>query len=230
MTNKLRLDIPLLLPGVPDADDACIGRLMAELQGRDGIQEVHVRRNGSDETPQLCIHYDTQILPLVRIRELVEAAGAQIANQYGHLLWSVEGIGHVRRARIVAERLRKLPGVLEAEASAAGIVRIEFARRQVEEPSLRETVAKMGVMPTDAIADVSGGGAEMPAPTIKEQGSGNHEHAHEGLFGANSELIFSLICGILLTGGYLIGRLTTAPGWLSMSLYITAYFFGGFFN
>ncbi|MCL4777308.1 MAG: heavy metal translocating P-type ATPase [Gammaproteobacteria bacterium] len=230
MTSKLRLDIPLLLPGVPDADDACIGRLMAELQGRDGIQEVHVRRNGNDETPQLCIHYDPQILPLMRIRELVEAAGAQIANQYGHLLWLVEGIGHVRRARTVAERLRSLPGVLEAEASAAGVVRIEFDRGQVEEPALGKIVAKMGVMPTDAIADVSGGGAEIPAPTIKEQGSGSHEHAHGGLFGANSELIFSLICGILLTGGYLIGRLTTAPGWLSISLYITAYFFGGFFT
>jgi len=38
----------------------------------------------------------------------------------------VKGIGHQRRARTVGEQLRSLEGVLEAEASAAGIVHVEF--------------------------------------------------------------------------------------------------------
>ena len=70
MTGKLLMDIPLLLPELFDGDDACVGRLIAELRGREGIQDVHVRRNEVGELPQLCIHYDPQVFPLVRIRGL----------------------------------------------------------------------------------------------------------------------------------------------------------------
>ena len=37
------------------------------------------------------------------------------AEQFGHVLWTVTGIGHARKARTVAEALRRLAGVVEAE-------------------------------------------------------------------------------------------------------------------
>jgi Cd2+/Zn2+-exporting ATPase len=63
--------------------------------------------------------------------------------------------------------------------------------------------------------------------------SGNgeaHEHAHGGLFGKNTELYFSIICGVLLGLGFALGFVSAAPARLSVSLYIGAYFFGGFFT
>ena len=41
-TTRLRLDLPLLLP---DADDRCVGRLVAALSGRPGISGADVGRD-----------------------------------------------------------------------------------------------------------------------------------------------------------------------------------------
>ena len=59
----------------------------------------------------------------------------------------------------------------------------------------------------------------------------NHGHAHEegGLFGKNTELYFSLLCGFLLGIGFALS-FADVPGWIPLSLYIAAYFFGGFFT
>src|SRR5699024_9586038 len=51
-----------------------------------------------------------------------------------------------------------------------------------------------------------------------------------GIFGADSELIFSLVCGGLLAIGFAIEKLTPMPGWLPLVCYLGAYFFGGFYT
>lgn len=68
-----------------------------------------------------------------------------IAERYGHVVWSVKGIRHQRKARTVGEQLRTLPGVLEADANAAGLVRIEFDLEQITERQLQRALAGMGV-------------------------------------------------------------------------------------
>ncbi|MCK9917973.1 hypothetical protein MXD81_53420, partial [Microbacteriaceae bacterium K1510] len=171
MTEKLRLDIAILLPGIPNADDACVARLISEIQGREGIDEVHVTA-GPGKAAQLCIHYDAAIISLLRIRELVDSAGAKIADRFGHILWQVEGITHERRARTVAERLRAVPGVLEAEASATGLVRAEFDRNHVSESSIRDALVGMGIRSTDD--------ADASRPSAKDHhdhGGAGHRHA-----------------------------------------------------
>jgi len=230
MTEKLRLDLQILLPHVPDKADACVGRLIRELEGRDGIEQVHVR-DGEDGTPaQLCIHYDAEMLPLARIREIVEGAGAAISGRYGHASWEVDGIVHQRRARTVGERLRALPGVLEAEASAAGRVAIEFDRERTSEQDLRKALAELKVVPRGQPAKEQHAHAE--GDHDHEHEAGDHKgHAHGGLLGSNTELIFALVCGGLLIAGYAIEKLVAgAPGWLPLACYVAAYFFGGVYT
>lgn len=214
MTNKLRLDLPILLPNILHDADACVGRLLAELRGQTGVEDAHVRSDGSPATHQLCIHYDPDTLPLARIRELVKAAGARITEQFGHLVWNIEGITHQRRARTVTEQLLNLPGVLEAEVSVGGVVRLEFDRQQTSEDDIRAALAEAGV--------------GRKSETHRHEADGDHRHG--GIFGANSELIFSLICGGLLVTGFAIEKLTPLPGWLPLACYLGAYFFGGFYT
>jgi Zn2+/Cd2+-exporting ATPase len=59
----------------------------------------------------------------------------------------------------------------------------------------------------------------------------NHEHSHEhgGILGKNTELYFSLLCGISLGIGFGLS-FADIPGWVTLSLYIASYFFGGFFT
>lgn len=57
-----------------------------------------------------------------------------------------------------------------------------------------------------------------------------HEHEHGGIFGKNTELIFAAICGLALGAGFGLSFIDGMPEWISLSLYIIAYFFGGFFT
>ncbi len=248
MSAKLRLDIPVILPEIPDAADACVDRLMGELEGRPGIEQAHVVVGDEPSAPaQLCVHYDPDTLSLARINEIVLAAGAKLTESYGHLALSVDGIGHQRRARSVAEQLLRVKGVLEAEASAAGTVRIEFDRAALSEEALRDFLAQIGVHERparvrprpkdhDHVHEAGPGDGHRHEAHDHRDGhehgdaEGGHEHVHGGIFGANSELIFALICGGLLGIGFAIEKLVPAPAWIPVALFIAAYGFGGYFT
>ena len=63
------------------------------------------------------------------------------------------------------------------------------------------------------------------------RGHEDHDVAHGGALGANSELTFALICGSLLAAGFATAKVASgAPGWLPTALYVAAYFFGGYFT
>lgn len=217
MKDHLRLDIPLLLPDVKDEADRCVERLVAELQGREGVSEAHIVPAAGKGNAQLCIHYNPDVLPLPRMRQLAESAGAAITDRYGHIRWDVDGLTHERRARTVGERLARIQGVIEAEASASGAVRVEFIRSDVSELEIRRAFADMGVW-------------ERPqAAAPKARAAEEHEHAH-GVFGHNAELIFTFICGAVLALGYGVAKIRPEWAWASLTLYLASYFFGGFFT
>src|SRR5699024_1036265 len=56
------------------------------------------------------------------------------------------------------------------------------------------------------------------------------ELVHGGIFGKHTELIFSIICEALLGIGFGLSYVESIPDWVSLTLYIGAYFFGGFFT
>ncbi|CAM4369407.1 heavy metal translocating P-type ATPase [Paenibacillus typhae] len=68
----------------------------------------------------------------------------------------------------------------------------------------------------------------MGQPT--QSASNNHDHSHPSIFGANAELLFSILSGIFLAGGFILSRLIIESEGISLALYLAAYFFGGFFT
>jgi Cd2+/Zn2+-exporting ATPase len=230
MTDKTRLDIPLLLPDLPDAADACVGRLIADLKGRSGIEDAHVLTEDGEASATLCVHYDPDVLSLSRIREFARASGAQITEHFGHALWEVLGITHQRRAQAVQAHLRELQGVLEAEATSAGSIRVEFDRSRISEEAILSALAEMGVEPETKgrrSADEHGK-SEHRHDAARRDGDA---HAHGSILGLDTEMAFALACGALLGFGFAIEMLVDgAPGWLPTAGYVAAYVFGGFFT
>ncbi len=250
MSDQLRLDIPLLLPEVADTADRCVARLTSELEGREGVDKVHVVRSSDGSPPQLCIHYRPDILPLERVRQLARSAGAELTGQYQHLFWDdLEGVGHARRARTIGLKLREMPGVIEAEVGAAGTLRAEFQRSETSIEMIRKTLSDMGVtQKSTAVA------AAAPAQAAHQHGDDGHDHGpdhahgpdhkhghtgedshdhghdHGGIFGERTELIFALLCGLVLGIGFAIEKLAAAPEWVPLAFYIAAYGFGGWFT
>jgi Cd2+/Zn2+-exporting ATPase len=236
MTDKLELDIPVLLPEVPDAADACVERLVATLDSRPGVERVHVKPETDGAPAKLCIHFDASHLSLPRVREIIRSAGADIAGRYGHAAWHVKGIGHERRARTVGDILCALPGVLQANASGSGTVRVEYDRERIDEAAIVAALRKLNVqIAVPVLADHEGhdhGPDVHDAGDHEKHGAGDgHDHSHADFLGPNTELIFALACGAMLTVGFAIEKLAgSLPAWLSIALYVAAYGFGGFFT
>ncbi len=143
--EKIKIDVPLLLPDVPDERDNCVNRLVESLKETTGVGDVHVVERTSDSPARLCIHYDPDHLSMSKIRQVASRLGGQLTDYYGHVVWRVDGIRHPRRALTVSAQLLKTPGVIDAEATAAGAVRIEFERGIINEEDLLSVLQKIRV-------------------------------------------------------------------------------------
>ncbi len=264
-SERVRLELPLVLPEVDQAHDPCVGRLIGLLTGRPGVEHVHIKtQEGSP--PLLCLHYDPALITVSRLRELVSAVGAQLTEKFAHFVGCAPVPLHARSARLFSQRLRQVPGVLEAEVSASGRIRIEYERAAVARTKLEDLVRALGAELTGesaAIRKAVPGGPSARGATPRnehdhahvpeskhdhEHDSGHdghadhnhahqekgahagHDHAHGGIFGEHTELIFALIAGLFVLAGWLVDRADAGPDWLPLALYVGAYFFGGWFT
>lgn len=228
MSSQLRVEIPLLLPDVPDAADRCVDRLLADLRNRDGVTSAHLVQAPEAGPAQLCIHFDPEVLPLARIRQLAEAAGARISERFGHATWSID-VQHARRARTLTDVLRSVPGVIDASVSADGATRVEFDRALTSVDAIKaELLDHRAGAPAPTSAQGQGG-REAAAGGHRHDESG-HSHDASAGFWSSTELRASLACGALLLAGFLVERFLAAPGWVPMGAYLAAYGFGGWFT
>src|SRR3546814_587699 len=99
------------------------------------------------------------------------------------------------------------------------------------EAEIRKALAQMSVRPRPEIGAASATAATKAHDHAEhDHAEGEHEHTHGGIFGANTELIFALICGGALATGFAIEKLTTAPAWIPLACFLAAYVFGGWFT
>ena len=202
MAEKLKLDLSLVLPDVPDERDACVGRLTELLQA-EGLEKVHLVRD--DGGARLCLHYDPQEFSVSRVRELTQAAGAKLSQRYQHASLGIDGMDCSTCATVIEHALQRMDGVLEASVSyAAQRLRLEFDSEKIARSAIIERIQALGY-------------------TVLEEGRA------AGWFAEHRELIFSGVAGLLLLAGWLVGR-TDAPRGLALGLLLGAYAAGGFYT
>ncbi|HBP18941.1 MAG TPA: heavy metal translocating P-type ATPase [Planctomycetes bacterium] len=206
---KVRLDLELVFPDLPAGDSQCRERLIRALSGLTGITELHSVPDGADTPAQLCVHYDPAILSLSRIQALVRAEGYRISTRYGHVVLATT-VRSEQQAKRVSAQIRRLPGVVEAEAAATGFVRVGYDRQGTTEEQVRESLA------------------ELLGKEHKDD-HGHDEHGHHGPLGERAELIAAGLAGLFLLAGYLVDTLTHAPPAVPMVLYLLTYLAGGGF-
>lgn len=239
--KKMQIKIPLLLPEVPDEKDQCVQKLIQHLNDKKGLEKVHVADKTEDGVPQLCFHYNPELISINRIQTLAEQSGAEITQKFGHKLIEVDGIRHTRHARNIEHNLQGIEGILEISISASGMVRVEFDTTKLDEAEILKTLKNKGldVLETHVSAELflekieetkKGEDQKEDKKDHDHEEGKNHEHSHGGIFGKNTELIFSIICGALLGIGFGLSYVDALPSWVSLALYIGAYFFGGYFT
>ena len=224
MTTDTQLDLNAVLPEALDDRDACVQRLTAGLQAREGIMSAHVKQ-GEAAAAQLCVHFEPDVISLQRIRELAVSLGARIDSDFGHLSLDVDGVSRLAPAQLLEQRLRDAPGVVEAHVSPTGSVRVEYYAHRTSEQALRELLERFGTPPRTRRPRA----LEAAAPEAPEKDE-DHDHRHGGIFGERSELVFAILASVTLAAGFLLGRSSAVPDGVSTALYIAAYFFGGYYT
>jgi Cd2+/Zn2+-exporting ATPase len=200
--NTVRIDLPILLPDIPDARDACVERLQELLTQRRGVTETHVMEDGA--TAILCLHYDPNVITLDGVEELARAAGAEVRERYGHRVWPVRAVAGEDAGRRIEDRLRTVEGVLAVSANlAAQAVRVEFERARFRPESVDQALRA--------------GGFAAPA----------EPDARRSWYARNRELAWSLVAGGLLTAGFAASR-TGAASSVVIALYVGSDVFGAF--
>lgn len=222
MAKKLKLDIPLVLPDIPDLQDACVDRLVNDLESTDGVEAAHIISGENGHQAQLCIHYDPEVVPLPHIRQIAHRLGAELTDEIGHVIWNVDGLHHARKARALGERLRNQAGVLEAEATASGVVRVEYERRTIHEQELKEVLRKSG----SPVAERSN---QQEALRDHDQQVA-HSHKQGGIFGEKTEIVFAILAGIAVGLGWLLEVFTTVDSWIPITIFAIGYLFGGIYT
>lgn len=240
--NKTKLELTVLMPDVPDAADQCVHRLMDLLHSKVGIDKAHIKVDSQSNSDRLCIHYDPNVVTVSEVRELAMRAGAELTHRYGHFLQRVESMSE-SRASAIESRLSRIDGVLEASVSADGAVRVEFDHSLTSKNTIERALAEWSTTSSGAErasrasvgTDAASPAADQPrAPRATSQhehehGQGCHHHAHGGIFGPRTELIFAILSGVFLLVGWLLSFWTAAPAWLSLVCYVGAYFLGGYY-
>lgn len=198
--EKLELDIELVLPNVPDERDHCITRLQQQLDAVKGVDKVHIESDRGKAC--LCIHYNPELITLATVQRLVTKAGADISIRYKHELIPVEGMDCSDCTLVIEHALRRMDGVLTATVNyAAETLRVEYDSAKINRSTIVERIFSLGYR-------VQKKGA---AALIEEQ----------------RELLFALLAGLLLFIGWVSGRFFGANDWITIPLYVTSYFFGG---
>lgn len=238
--QKALIDLNILLPDVPDESDACVNRLITALEGREGIEKVHIKH--TDQHAQLCFHFDPSYTNLEKVKSLAHIEGAEITRVFGHRLVSVRGIMHARHARVVEHALQKVRGMLTVSASASGFIQVEYDQTLLSTDELLRQIKALGLEVISVDGNGRREGHERPHAVTEsihdhseeehpeEHATAEHAHHHGGLFGEKSELIFSLICGLLLGIGFALSFFNGIRTGLPVFFYAGAYFFGGFYT
>lgn len=178
MTEKLSLQLALVLPGVPDERDSCIQRLIDNLQAQ-GLEKVHVVQQ--DGKPFLCLHYDPTQTAMPQVRSMAETAGAELSARYQHELMRIDGMDCSTCATVIEHALGRLDGVLEASVSyAAERMRLEYDTEKVSRKAVVQRLSALGYGVLEA---------HHEAPWHVEY----------------RELIVSAVAGALLLAGWLLG-------------------------
>jgi Cd2+/Zn2+-exporting ATPase len=216
--HEIQIEIPVLLPEILDEKDQCIHRIVALVEGKSGIDKVHV----TDGSPaEICIHYDPEVISLEQVKTIARQSGAELTQRFKHVLLDVQGIRHSRHARAIEQTLGEINGVVESSASAGGVLRIELDTRLISEKKALETVREQGL--------------SLSSPTAEtddhEHSDGDgHDHAHGGFLGKNTELYFAIASGVFWVTGLVLSFMDGIPNGLPLTLFVAAFIAGGYFT
>jgi Zn2+/Cd2+-exporting ATPase len=137
VTQKIKIELPVILPCALEQDDRCAINLVESLETRRGVDKVHV--DSQTDKTFLCVHYDPDFFTPEKIQREVERAGAVVKNRFRHEILKIGMLDCVKCAEVIEHSFSRMEGVLTAAVNyASESLRLDYdaekvTRRQIEE-------------------------------------------------------------------------------------------------
>lgn len=229
MMDTFQLDLDVVLPHAHDGRDQCVAELVGTLERLDGVESVHVVDSETDDAAKVCLHLQSGAVSISRLEARARSVGAEVGNRYGHLVVKVTPPGHASRARAKSERVRALPGVVDAAVSIEGVARVEFDTATTNE---EKVLAGLGSLGLHALGSRPQPAAENPpvGDAIEHDNHDDHDnHGHSHGHGSSRVELGAAVVSLLI---YLVARsldwFTTVDGPVT-GLYVSAAILTGVF-
>jgi Zn2+/Cd2+-exporting ATPase len=221
MTHRTRIELPVLIPEVPDARDACVERLESTIRENPGILSTHVVEEGASREAHLCLHFDPEVIPLAEVERIARAAGATVAERYGHAVLPIRAVDGEDAGRRIEGALLDEAGVLAASVNlAAQRVRVEFDRQVTSQAAVETALRELGYeVGEPAHTHDHHVGCCRPREPVAAEAPWYERHR---------ELALSLTAGALLVIGVVGEWWLGLPRPAAIALYVSAYAFGGY--
>lgn len=220
--QTIQLDIPLLVPDITDGDDGCLVRLEQMLENRHGIHRVHVKRDVNP--PQLCLHFDPNLVSLRNVQRIAREAGGEFGKLYRHERIPFGGLNAADAADVLTQELSELPGMVHANANyAAGLAFVAYDTTVLKLDAILQTMIRMGARPLALEQEVG--------PLAPEEAGHDHGSAPAFLPHWMKErwtLILVGLAGLFLLVGWVGETFFGLPENVALAFYILAYMAGGY--
>ncbi len=202
MLEKIKIELPLILPCATSSEDRCAEKLIALLQSRRGVLETHL--DPQQKGLFLCVHYDPTFFGPESIQKTIEKTGALVKNRFRHVIFRLGQLDCTVCAEVVEHSLNRMKGIMTATVNyATEMVRIDYDADIISLRQIEERIAHLGYQ---VVKD------DIPRPWYRR----------------HRELLFSVTCGFLLITASVSAYLHFSQH-LTYGLFILSYVFGGYF-
>ncbi len=202
MEKTLQIEMPLLLPDIPDEKDECVHRLATRIQKQRGIQKAHIDKK--DGQLYFCFHYDPDLIPLNDVKRIVEDEGAQLTQRYQHEILWITNMDCADCAASIEHIIGRMPGVIGVAVSyAAEKMHVEYDLSQIKRNQIITKVQQLGYRVSLKTT---------PRNWLQR----------------NWQLILALFSGLSLATAFAGEKFWGLPAPLAYFIYLVAYFSGGY--
>ncbi|HTN47222.1 MAG TPA: heavy metal translocating P-type ATPase [Flavipsychrobacter sp.] len=232
--QKIKVNLAILLPEIPDERDACVGRMIDVLKRHKGLEAVHLVAGTDKRQAQLCFHFDPDMISIRQVENLAAKEGAAITHRYRHLLLDVNGIREINQASMLENEIRALKGVMEVAVSATGNVRVELDTDQTNKNEVEHIVRELGLNtvtspgkePSEEQRAHQHGNRNKDRGSATEEEDG-HDHAHSTTEESNLKKYGPLTISFLMLLAGITMDYFMKPvfftGWIRLAWYAIAY-------
>jgi len=228
--KTIEIDIPLLLPEIESARDACVRRLEQDLEHRRGVLRTHVKYNG--EPAHLCIHYNPELVSLAAVERIARDAGAEFTDRYPHKTIPFAGLNAADVAGTLGDELAELPGMLHARVNyAAGLAFVAYDRERLSLGQIVEMMRDLGADVRRPRERAAGAEAMATPPEAVREAEDDHGGAPSFLPHWMQErwrILLVSLAGIFFLAGWIGETFFELPETVAVVLLMLAYLFGGY--